>query len=140
MRFLACLLATTVLPPLATNASPTTMLPSLFASWPDSLNPLRWRQSLRTDDVGRLEKRQSANAFDHNPDGSQFLWVLQDTYQGKTFFEYVETRDPNGTYYLYLGQSVDFFYGTRPNQVSQVFRSTEMTAGDACTINPPAEK
>ena len=33
----------------------------------------------------RLEKRSSVN---YNPDGSPFLWLPQDEYSGRTFFEY----------------------------------------------------
>jgi len=95
MRFLACLLATAVLLP-ATNASPTSMVPSFFASWSESLNSLRWKSDPKTDDTAKYRKRQSDNAFDHNPDGSQFLWALQDTYQGQTFFECVSSRRANG--------------------------------------------
>jgi len=71
------------------NASPTSILPSLLAYWSEGPNPLRKEPNLNVDDTTRLERRQAANAFDHNPDGSQFLWVLQDTYEGKTFFECV---------------------------------------------------
>jgi len=49
------------------------------------------------DDTTQFQRRQGINAFDHNPDGSQFLWVLQDTYQGKTFFdrwEFFTGQDP----------------------------------------------
>lgn len=95
MRFLACLLATAVLPP-AANASPTSILPSFFTSWSQSLISLRWGSGLKTDGAPKLGKRQSDNAFDHNPDGSQFLWVLQDTYQGQTFFECVAGRWASG--------------------------------------------
>ena len=94
MRFLACLLATAVLLP-ASNASPTSILSRFFSFWSESLNLLRWKPSLKANDTVQFEKRQSDTAFDHNPDGSQFLWVLQDTYQGETFFEYVDTRRAN---------------------------------------------
>jgi hypothetical protein len=83
-------LATAALLP-AANASPTSILPSFLASWSESLNSLRWEPSLNADDTTKFEKRQTANAFDHNPDGSHFLWVPQDTYQGNTFFEWVTT-------------------------------------------------
>src|SRR6266545_7313410 len=35
-----------------------------------------------------LEKRGSIN---YNPDGSPFLWLPQDEYSGRTFFEYVHS-------------------------------------------------
>jgi len=35
-----------------------------------------------------LEKRSSIN---YNPDGTPFLWLPQDEYSGKTFFEYVHS-------------------------------------------------
>jgi len=86
MRFLACLLATAVLQPVA-NASPTSLLPGLFSSWSDSLGSLWRKPSPKTSGTAQLHKRQIDDAFDHNPDGTQFLWVLEDTYQGKTFFD-----------------------------------------------------
>ena len=95
MWFSACLLATAALLPPATNGSPTSILPSFLTSWSEGLNSLRRVPNLNVDDTTELERRQAANAFDHNPDGSQFLWVLQDTYQGKTFFECVAARRAN---------------------------------------------
>ena len=92
MWFSACLLATVALLPPATNASPTSILPSFLASWSGALNSLRREPNLNVADTTQLERRQADNAFDHNPDGSQFLWVLQDTYQGKTFFECVAAQ------------------------------------------------
>jgi len=86
MRFLTLLLATTLLQPVA-NASPTSLLPVLFSSWSDSLGSLWRKPSPKTSGTAQLDKRQTDDAFDHNPDGSQFLWVLQDTYQGKSFFD-----------------------------------------------------
>lgn len=32
-------------------------------------------------------KRSTFNVHDINPNGSTFLWVIEDTYAGKTFFE-----------------------------------------------------
>ncbi|KAF9645871.1 hypothetical protein BDM02DRAFT_3172556 [Thelephora ganbajun] len=87
MWFSACLLAAAAALLPATNASPTSMLPSFLVSWSEGLGSLWWKQNLNADDTAQFEKRQTANAFDHNPDGSQFLWVLQDTYQGNTFFD-----------------------------------------------------
>ena len=92
MWFSACLLAAAALLPPPANASPTSILPSFLASWSDSL---RWKPSLNADGTTKPEKRQTINAFDHNPDGSEFLWVLQDTYEGQTFFEYVAIRCAN---------------------------------------------
>ena len=67
------------------------MLPSFLGSWSKSLGSLR-SPTLNVDEATQLEKRsESVTAFDQNPDGSKFLWVLQDTYQGNTFFEYVAT-------------------------------------------------
>ena len=93
-------------------------------------------------DTTQLERRQADNAFDHNPDGSQFLWVLQDTYQGKTFFECVAAHCSIDSVRLYLSQkSVGVFHGERSNQVSHAScLATEMTAANACTTNPLAEK
>ena len=95
MWFSACLLATAALLPPPVNGSPTSLLPSFLTSWSESLGSLRWEANSNTDNATQLEKRQSDNAFDHNPDGSQFLWVLQDTYQGKTFFECETTPLPS---------------------------------------------
>ena len=94
MRFLTCLLATAVLQPVA-DASPTSLLPGLFSSWSDGLGSLWRKPSSQTSGTAQLDKRQTDDAFDHNPDGSQFLWVLQDTYQGKSFFECVAARPAN---------------------------------------------
>ena len=125
MRFLGCLLATAVLSP-AANASPTSILPSFLSSWPQSLNSLRREPSLKTDGVAQFEKRQSASAFDHDSDGSSFLWVPQDTYQGNTFFECVATIPAK---FVYLGpqQPVELFHGGRSNQVSRMSCLTEVT-------------
>ena len=61
------------------------------ATWATNFNPLSWRTPhTRCDSEQTLEKRQGqgdGTAFDRNPDGSAFLWVLQDTYEGETFFE-----------------------------------------------------
>jgi len=87
------------------------MLTSFLAPWSENLNSLRWKPSSNTDDT-RLEKQQPANTFDHNPDGSQFLWAPQDTYEGKTFFECVTTPRANESIHLRSRQSVGVFHGT----------------------------
>lgn len=87
MWFSACFLATTAVFPLAANGSPASMLPSFLDPWSESLNSLWRKPSPSTDYTGRLGKRQSTTAFDRNPNGSEFLWVLEDTYQGDTFFD-----------------------------------------------------
>ena len=89
MRFCALLLATAALLLPTANTSPTSILPSFLASWSEGRNSLRREPTLNVDDTTKFERRQTTNPFDHNPDGSKFLWVLQDTYQGQTFFEYV---------------------------------------------------
>lgn len=37
----------------------------------------------------KVERRQNPNsgAINYNPNGTEFIWLLEDTYQGKTFFE-----------------------------------------------------
>lgn len=92
MWFSICLFATVAALPSVTNESPTSMLPSLLEPWSGSLDSLWRKPGLNADDSRQFERRQSSssNAFDHNPNGSEFLWVLQDTYQGDTFFECVE--------------------------------------------------
>ena len=61
------------------------------ASLAVNFNPLPWGPSLpRRDPKRDFTKRQGLSdgtAFDRNPDGSPFLWVLQDTYERETFFE-----------------------------------------------------
>ena len=61
------------------------------ATWMTNFNPLSQRTPhTRRDSKQTLEKRQGqgdGTAFDRNPDGSAFLWVLRDTYEGETFFE-----------------------------------------------------
>jgi len=113
MWFSACLLATAAVLLPTSNASPTSMIPS-FVSWPERLNPLRWEPSLSADDTTRFEKRATDNAFDHNPDGSQFLWVLQDTYQGNTFFdrwEFFTGADPTNGKVAYQDRNSSFAKG-----------------------------
>ena len=66
--------------------------PNSVATWINGLNPLTAWSSSRTrgDSEQHLAKRQGqgdGTDFDRNPDGSAFLWVLQDTYEGETFFE-----------------------------------------------------
>jgi len=97
MRFSACFLATTAVFPLAANGSPASMLPSFLDPWAKGLSTLWRTPSPSTDYTGRLGKRQSTTAFDRNPNGSEFLWVLEDTYQGNTFFEYVTVQCVNET-------------------------------------------
>jgi len=76
--------------PRETTAFPT-FDPTFITTWAKNLNP-RARKSLyagRTPEQ-KLAKRQGqgdGTDFDLNPDGSAFLWVLQDTYEGETFFE-----------------------------------------------------
>jgi len=65
--------------------------PGSVAAWTINLNPLRWRSlHAHRDSEQDLAKRQGqgdGTAFDLNPNGSSFLWVLEDTYEGDTFFE-----------------------------------------------------
>jgi hypothetical protein len=89
MRFTTCLFATAVLLLPAVNGSPTSMLPSFLDPWSEGLNSLWWEPGLNANSTKLLGKRQSSGAFDHNPNGSEFLWILEDTYQGNTFFECV---------------------------------------------------
>jgi len=65
--------------------------PTSITTWTKHLNPLT-RESLYADRASEqnLAKRQGqgdGTDFDRNPDGSAFLWALQDTYEGETFFE-----------------------------------------------------
>ena len=86
-----CLFALLTLLPHKTAAFPALGLTSI-STWAEKSNPLTWR-SLRhahREPEQNLAKRQGqgdGTAFDRNPDGSAFLWVLQDTYEGETFFE-----------------------------------------------------
>ena len=85
-----CLFAVLALLPHETTAFPALDSTSI-AIWTRNLNPLRWGSyRTRRDPERNLAKRQGqgdGTAFDRNPDGSAFLWVLQDTYEGETFFE-----------------------------------------------------
>ena len=72
-----------------TAAFPTLDSTSI-TTWAENLIPLRWIPHARLESKQNLAKRQGqgdGTAFDRNPDGSTFLWVLQDTYEGETFFE-----------------------------------------------------
>jgi len=85
-----CLFATLALLPHETTGFPA-FDPTSITTWAKSLNPLT-RKSLYADRTSEqnLAKRQGqgdGTDFDRNPDGSAFLWVLQDTYEGETFFE-----------------------------------------------------
>lgn len=140
MWFSACLLAAAALLPPATNASPASILPSFLASWSETLNPLRKEPNLNVDDTTRLERRQAANAFDHNPDGSQFLWVLEDTYEGKTFFECVAALcqlNPFAHFFSTAGGSFSR-EKTQPSKSHLVLDGD--AAGNADTIQPASGK
>src|SRR5258708_6139435 len=73
----------------------TTAFPALdqtpVATWTRKLIPLPRRTlQARRDSSLSFAKRQGqgdGTAFDRNPDGSGFLWVSQDTYEGESFFE-----------------------------------------------------
>jgi hypothetical protein len=62
------------------------------ATWTRTLNPFLRRASYachdpeQTQSLGRRQGQGDGTAFDRDPDGSPFLWVLQDTYEGETFF------------------------------------------------------
>lgn len=47
----------------------------------EDLWPSSWRRSLG------FEKRDDGTGINHNPNGTPFLWLPQDTYAGSTFFE-----------------------------------------------------
>ena len=74
----------------------TLALPALdltsIAIWAKKSNQLAWRslpQLYREPEqnLGKRQGQQDGTTLDRNPDGSTFLWVLQDTYEGATFFE-----------------------------------------------------
>lgn len=66
------------------TALQTAGLPGLASAVRSSLSSLISRET-RSDIV----KRQSSNNFEIGTNGSQFLWLIQDTYQGQSFFEWV---------------------------------------------------
>jgi len=39
--------------------------------------------------ASKQEKRQIVDTVNYNPNGSAFLWLLEDEYAGKNFFEWV---------------------------------------------------
>ena len=47
-----------------------------------SLVPRTWETR-----SGMVEKRQGSTNFEIGNNGSQFLWLIQDTYEGQSFFE-----------------------------------------------------
>ncbi|KAI3621797.1 glycoside hydrolase family 16 protein [Moniliophthora roreri] len=63
-------------------------------------------------DHGRFSRRaDSFNAFDVNPNGSTFLWIPQDEYSGKTFFDsfaFFSGKDPTNGQVNYVNSSVAF--------------------------------
>ncbi|TFK41134.1 glycoside hydrolase family 16 protein [Crucibulum laeve] len=64
---------------IASNVCPAVALPNLRTSSLSSLVDQLWPQRLKT-----FEKRSNINT---NPNGSTFLWLPQDEYSGKTFFD-----------------------------------------------------
>jgi len=79
------LFATAAILPSTVNGSPASTFPSPLEPWPGSLNPL-WQEP-SADYSRRFKRQESINPFDHNPNGSEFLWIQQDKYQGDTFFD-----------------------------------------------------
>ena len=65
-------LQTTALPSISSDAAKLRSSLSSFLSW-------TWET--------RLNKRQDDTNFETGTNGSEFLWLIQDTYEGKTFFE-----------------------------------------------------
>ncbi|THV04929.1 glycoside hydrolase family 16 protein [Dendrothele bispora CBS 962.96] len=58
-----------------------------------------------------VENRAVGNAFDTNPDGSTFLWILQDEYSGSTFFDrfdFFTGEDPTHGTVHYVERDVAF--------------------------------
>ncbi|KIM86174.1 glycoside hydrolase family 16 protein [Piloderma croceum F 1598] len=82
-KFLFCLLAL-----VSSAALHTAALPSFsddtfgLRSRLSSLIPRRWET--RWSNVG---KRQASSTFETDANGSEFLWVIQDTYEGQSFFD-----------------------------------------------------
>lgn len=126
MWFSVCLFATAAVFPSVANGSPASILSSLPEPWSGSLNSPWQKPSLNADDSRRFERRESTNAFDHNPNGSEFLWVLQDTYQGKTFYECVAVCWANEIGYL-TSPTVD---GTSSQEMIQPSKLCVVFDGD----------
>ena len=56
-------------------------------SFRSSLSPLSlvpWTRGIRS---GFIEKRGDSSNFETGSNGSEFLWLIQDTYEGQSFFE-----------------------------------------------------
>lgn len=93
---LVCLLAFYVLRSSALVPSDITKLPSLFSR----------------DRFTTQEKR--TNYFDTNRNGTAFLWIIQDTYSGKTFFDrwsFYDQGDPTHGTVNYVNASTAFSSG-----------------------------
>ena len=87
---LTCLFAILALLPPQIAAFPA-FDPNFVATWTRNLNPLAWK-SLHASrgpeqNPAKRQGQGDGTDFDRNPNGSAFLWTLQDTYQGETFFE-----------------------------------------------------
>jgi hypothetical protein len=69
-------------------ATPSAAIPSVL-NQPKTLGRTPWPSSFSQSPTvsGPLDKRSQPAKFDLNKDGSSFLWVLQENYEGKTFFE-----------------------------------------------------
>lgn len=105
--------AAVFLPPVA-HGSPTSILPSFLEPWSGGLSLPWWKPSPNMDATRRFGKRQSSTTFDQNPNGSEFLWVLEDTYQGNTFFdrwEFFTGNDPTNGKVDYQDRNSSFAKG-----------------------------
>lgn len=79
---------------------------------PGSPKPISRQLSSRSIPI---KKRSNLNT---NPDGSTFLWLPQDEYSGKTFFEYALYIKLNGNGIKFFLQSLDFLHRQGPYEVS----------------------
>lgn len=67
-----------------------------------------WVHCLPSDHAGVLDKRSSIN---YNPDGTPFLWLPQDEYSGKTFFDqwdFFNSPDPTNGHVNFVDRNTSF--------------------------------
>jgi len=102
LPFSLFLLSITIVPSAALPELRIRSKPRWNLSLPKGLRPSSWFRSVE------LEKRADVSGINYNPDGSPFLWLPQDTYAGKTFFDrwdFFEGADPTGGTVNYVNQS-----------------------------------
>ncbi|PPQ67675.1 hypothetical protein CVT25_012703 [Psilocybe cyanescens] len=105
-KFMKHKIITSCLFAFSVSTIPTSALPDLGIR-----TKLEQNLGLQTSSWRRFldfEKRDDSTGINHNPDGTPFLWLPQDTYAGKTFFDewdFFNTEDPTHGQVDYVDKS-----------------------------------